>query len=285
MPGGSSDVVAQVLALGVDRVFQAWSPQGEDHEERFEVARELSEHGVRVDLVPSWFELLGARLELNELEGLPILTVPSGRLGSTSLRVKRAFDLVVSTLLLLVLVPVLAVCAAAIKLDSPGPVFFRQRRIGKDGKPFELFKFRSMCLQADERKDEVRSLSFVGGELSAGLFKIRRDPRVTRVGAVLRRASLDELPQLINIVRGEMSLVGPRPLIEVEDRQVEGRFRRRLALTPGLTGLWQVNGRSEIPMQTMISLDYLYVTSWSLWGDIKILIKTVPAVAARRGAY
>jgi exopolysaccharide biosynthesis polyprenyl glycosylphosphotransferase len=283
--GDSADVISQVSTLGIDRVFQAWSPTAEDHEERFELARELSERGVRVDLLPSWFEVLGARLELHELEGLPVLTVPFVRLGRTSLRVKRAFDLTVSAVVLLVLVPVLILCALAIKLDSRGPVFFHQRRIGKDGKSFSLVKFRSMHADADVRKQEVRGLSFHGDGLGQGMFKIRRDPRITRVGAFLRRTSLDELPQLFNILRGEMSLVGPRPLIEDEDRQVEGRFRRRLDLTPGLTGLWQIHGRSEIPLQSMISLDYLYVTSWSLWGDIKILMKTVPAVTGRRGAY
>jgi exopolysaccharide biosynthesis polyprenyl glycosylphosphotransferase len=283
--GDGADVISQVSTLGIDRVFQAWLPAAEDHEERFELARELSERGVRVDLLPSWFEVLGARLELHELEGLPVLTVPFVRLGRTSLRVKRAFDLTVSAVVLLVLVPVLILCAVAIKLDSRGPVFFRQRRIGKDGKPFSLVKFRSMHADADVRKQEVRGLSFHGDGLGQGMFKIRRDPRITRVGALLRRTSLDELPQLFNILRGEMSLVGPRPLIEDEDRQVEGRFRRRLDLTPGLTGLWQIHGRSEIPLQSMISLDYLYVTSWSLWDDIKILMKTVPAVTGRRGAY
>jgi lipopolysaccharide/colanic/teichoic acid biosynthesis glycosyltransferase len=186
---------------------------------------------------------------------------------------------------LTVLLPVLIACAIAIKLDSPGPVLFRQRRIGRDGRPFELLKFRSMHVDADERKREVGAHSFHGGGTDYGMFKIREDPRVTRVGAYMRRRSLDELPQLINILRGEMSLVGPRPLIEDEDRRVEGRFRRRLNLTPGLTGLWQVNGRSHIPMQTMMSLDYLYVTSWSLWGDVQILIRTVPAVFGRDGAY
>jgi exopolysaccharide biosynthesis polyprenyl glycosylphosphotransferase len=283
--GDGADVISQVSTLGIDRVFQAWSPSAEDHEERFELARELSERGVRVDLLPSWFEVLGARLELHELEGLPVLTVPFVRLGRTSLRVKRAFDVTVSAVVLLVLLPVLILCAIAIKLDSRGPAFFRQRRIGKDGKPFWLLKFRSMHADADLRKQEVRGLSFHGDGPGQGMFKIRRDPRITRVGSLLRRTSLDELPQLLNILRGEMSLVGPRPLIEDEDRQVEGRFRRRLDLTPGLTGLWQIHGRSEIPLQIMISLDYLYVTSWSLWGDIKILMRTVPAVTGRRGAY
>jgi exopolysaccharide biosynthesis polyprenyl glycosylphosphotransferase len=279
------DVLGEASALAVDRVFHAWSPTAEDREDRFELARKFSEQGVRVDLVPSWFEVLGARLEINELEGLPILTVPNVRMGRTARRIKRSFDVMVTVVVLTVLLPVLIACAIAIKLDSPGPVLFRQRRIGRDGRPFELLKFRSMHVDADEQKREVGAHSFHGGGADHGMFKIREDPRVTRVGAYMRRRSLDELPQLINILRGEMSLVGPRPLIEDEDRRVEGRFRRRLDLTPGLTGLWQVNGRSHIPMQTMMSLDYLYVTSWSLWGDVQILIRTVPAVFGRNGAY
>jgi lipopolysaccharide/colanic/teichoic acid biosynthesis glycosyltransferase len=142
-----------------------------------------------------------------------------------------------------------------------------------------------MCDDAETRKDEVAALNFHGGGTDTGMFKIEADPRITSVGAYLRRYSLDELPQLFNIVRGEMSLVGPRPLIESEDSQVEGRFRRRLGLTPGLTGLWQVNGRSDIPFQEMVTLDYLYVTNWSLWGDIKLLIRTVSTVLRGRGAY
>jgi lipopolysaccharide/colanic/teichoic acid biosynthesis glycosyltransferase len=142
-----------------------------------------------------------------------------------------------------------------------------------------------MQVGADERKQEIASLNFHGGAVENGMFKVRRDPRITRVGRFLRRYSLDELPQLLNILRGDMSLVGPRPLIETEDRQVAGRFRKRLELTPGLTGLWQVNGRSEIPFEEMVNLDYLYVTNWSLWGDIKLLIQTCSAVLRARGAY
>jgi lipopolysaccharide/colanic/teichoic acid biosynthesis glycosyltransferase len=164
-------------------------------------------------------------------------------------------------------------------------VLFRQRRIGRDDEPFELFKFRSMDDGADRQKQNVAELNYHGGGTESGMFKIRSDPRITQVGAFLRRYSLDELPQLFNILRGQMSFVGPRPLIETEDRQVEGRFRRRLGITPGLTGLWQVNGRSEIPFDEMVSLDYLYATNWSLWGDVKLLMRTVSAVLRARGAY
>jgi lipopolysaccharide/colanic/teichoic acid biosynthesis glycosyltransferase len=203
----------------------------------------------------------------------------------SSLRLKRALDLVVGTVALVVLAPVIAACALAIKLDSPGPVFFRQRRVGRDDRPFRVFKFRSMYADADTRKDEVATLNFHGGGNNTGMFKIREDPRITRVGRFLRRYSLDEIPQVFNILRGEMSFVGPRPLIETEDRQIEGRFRRRLSLTPGLTGLWQAHGRSDIPFEQMVNLDYLYVTNWSLWGDVKLVMRTVSAVVRGSGAY
>jgi lipopolysaccharide/colanic/teichoic acid biosynthesis glycosyltransferase len=183
------------------------------------------------------------------------------------------------------LAPVLAACAIAIKLDSPGPVLFRQRRIGRNDRPFEVFKFRSMYVDADSRKDDVARLNFHGGGNDVGMFKIREDPRITSVGRFLRRYSLDEVPQLFNILRGEMSFVGPRPLIETEDRQIEGRFRRRLSLTPGLTGLWQAHGRSDIPFEQMVNLDYLYVTNWSLWGDVKLVMRTVSTVVRGSGAY
>jgi exopolysaccharide biosynthesis polyprenyl glycosylphosphotransferase len=281
--GSDADVVAQVNRLDVDRVMLA--PAVGESRQWVDLISALSDLGVHVDLVPSWSDVVGTRFELHEMEGMPLLTMPRPSLGKTSLRLKRAFDLAATTVALLVLAPVFAACAIAIKLDSPGPVLFRQRRIGRGDQPFEVFKFRSMQADADERKDEVAELNFHGGANESGMFKIRQDPRITRVGHNLRRYSLDELPQLLNILRGDMSLVGPRPLIETEDRQIEGRFRRRLDLTPGLTGLWQANGRSEIPFEEMVNLDYLYVTNWSLWGDMKLLMRTCSAVMRGRGAY
>jgi exopolysaccharide biosynthesis polyprenyl glycosylphosphotransferase len=280
---GYTDLVALVEQLDIDRVMLA--PAVSESSRRAEIVCELSELGVHVDLIPSWSDVVGARLDLHEIEGTPLLTVPRPQLQRSSLWLKRGLDLAVSCLALVFLAPLLAVCAIAIKLDTPGPVLFRQRRVGRDDTPFEVFKFRSMCDGADVRKDEVAQLNLHGGGTATGMFKIREDPRVTRVGSILRRYSLDELPQLLNIVRGEMSLVGPRPLIENEDRQVEGRYRRRLGLKPGLTGLWQANGRSEIPFQEMVSLDYLYVTNWSLWGDVKVLMRTFSTVFRGRGAY
>jgi exopolysaccharide biosynthesis polyprenyl glycosylphosphotransferase len=278
-----AELIALVRRLGVDRVMLA--PALSESRRRVELLCELAQLGVHVDLIPSWSAAVGARLDVHEMEGMPLLTVPRARMGRSSLRLKRALDVVVGAVAIVALAPVTAACAIAIKLDSPGPVLFRQRRVGRDDEPFELFKFRSMCEGADVQKQEIAQLNLHGGGTETGMFKIREDPRVTRVGAILRRYSLDELPQLFNILRGEMSFVGPRPLIETEDRQVEGRFRRRLGITPGLTGLWQVHGRSEIPFDEMVTLDYLYVTNWSLWGDVKLLMRTVSVVLRRRGAY
>ena len=168
--------------------------------------------------------------------------------------------------------------AVAVRLDSRGPAFFRQTRVGKDGKRFEMLKFRSMVVDADARKEALRHLNE-----TSGLFKIENDPRITRVGRWLRRTSLDELPQLFNVWRGEMSLVGPRPLVVDEDAQVHGLDRHRLHLTPGMTGHWQILGSARIPMDEMVGIDYLYVANWSLWEDVKILLRTIPVVFTSRG--
>jgi exopolysaccharide biosynthesis polyprenyl glycosylphosphotransferase len=280
---GDTDARTLVRELDIDRVMLA--PALSESQRRVDLVCDLSELGVHVDLIPSWSDAVGARLDLHEMEGMPLLTLPRPRLGRFSLRLKRAMDLALGLAALVVLGPLLLLCAVAIKLDSPGPVLFRQRRVGKGDRPFEVYKFRSMSVDADARKEDVAQLNFHGGANHNGMFKIRDDPRVTRVGRILRRYSLDELPQLFNIVRGQMSLVGPRPLIENEDRQIEGRLRRRLDLTPGLTGLWQAHGRSEIPFEEMVNLDYLYVTNWSLWGDIKLLMRTFSVVTRGRGAY
>ena len=268
--------------LDLDRVIIA-GPLSSDRQR--EMIARLADHDVHVDLVPDWGELVSARLEVRQLAGVPLLSVPSATADPASLHVKRAFDAVVSATALIVLSPVLLACALAIKLDTPGPVFFRQRRVGKDESRFEVLKFRSMYVDAEARKGEFAGLNFHGGGNDRGMFKIREDPRITRVGSFLRRTSLDELPQLVNVLRGEMSLVGPRPLIESEFEQITGRFRRRSAITPGLTGLWQVNGRSEVPFEEMISLDLLYAATWSLRRDLKLLARTVSAVLRGDGAY
>jgi len=194
---------------------------------------------------------------------------------------KRASDLVLGAIALAIGAPLLLGIVAAIKVDSPGPLLYRQRRVGKDGVAFDMLKFRSMCVDADELLHELRDKN----EATGPLFKIRRDPRVTRVGRILRRLSLDELPQIINVMRGEMSLVGPRPPLPSEVLKYEEWQMARLRARPGMTGLWQVSGRSEVPFNDMVRLDLHYVRNWSFGLDLEILLRTVPAVLANRGAY
>jgi lipopolysaccharide/colanic/teichoic acid biosynthesis glycosyltransferase len=188
-------------------------------------------------------------------------------------------DIVLTIPGLVLLSPLLLAIAVAFKLDSPGPVFFRQPRMGRGHRVFRIFKFRTMVADAEE----LRSQYLQANEASGPLFKIRDDPRITRVGDWLRAFSLDELPQLLNVLKGEMSLVGPRPFVVYEDELIDGWARERLDLTPGMTGLWQVLGRNDIGFDEMVRLDYLYVNNWSLWWDLKLLFRTVPIVFGRRG--
>jgi exopolysaccharide biosynthesis polyprenyl glycosylphosphotransferase len=234
--------------------------------------------GVKVSVLPRMFEVVGSSARFDEVDGLTLLAVPRYGLSKSSAFLKRSMDVIGAGVGLLVLAPLMVISAIAIKLDSRGPVFFRQTRIGKDGVPFEMLKFRSMVDRADERKAELADLNEADG-----LFKIADDPRITRVGRLLRQTSLDELPQLINVLRGEMSLVGPRPLVADDDRRVQGWHRRRLHLPPGMTGHWQVLGSSRVPLHEMVKIDYLYCGNWSLWGDVKLLLRTLPLIIARRG--
>jgi exopolysaccharide biosynthesis polyprenyl glycosylphosphotransferase len=234
---------------------------------------------IKVSLLPELFTSMGPSVEVDDVEGVTVLGINPPVLPRSARAMKRALDVGVTVLLLPLLIPLTAVIAAAIKVESRGPVFFTQRRVGKGGRPLNLVKFRTMVVGAEERTDSLMNES-----TDAGWLKLDRDPRITRMGRFLRLTSLDELPQFWNILNGDMSLVGPRPLIESEDRQIGGWARSRLELTPGLTGLWQVLGRTNIPFEEMVKLDYLYVTNWSLWSDIRLILRTLPAVVARRGA-
>jgi exopolysaccharide biosynthesis polyprenyl glycosylphosphotransferase len=260
----------------VDRIIIA--PERADATEVLNLIRTATSLGIKVSVVPRLLEVVGSAAEFDDLQGVPLLSMRRVQLSRASCCVKRALDIVGSTTALILLAPLLALISVAVKLDSPGAVLFRQHRIGRDGKPFEMLKFRTMVTGAHERRAELMHLNE-----AEGLFKIDNDPRITRVGAALRRVSLDELPQLLNVLRGEMSLVGPRPLIAEEDRRIQGWDRRRLQLTPGMTGHWQILGSARIPLDEMVKIDYLYVTNWSLWLDIKILIRTIAYVAGRRG--
>ncbi|MEA2467524.1 MAG: hypothetical protein QOJ57_1650, partial [Thermoleophilaceae bacterium] len=235
--------------------------------------------GVRVSVLPSLFEVVGSSVEFDEIDGTTLLGVRQHGLSRSSRAVKRTLDITAGVIGLALLAPTLALIALAIKIDTRGPVFFRQRRMGRNNVPFEMFKFRTMVDGAEAQKEALMHRNEAGG----GLFKIEDDPRITRVGGFLRKTSLDELPQLLNVMRGDMALVGPRPLVIDEDAQIEGWQRRRLLLTPGMTGMWQVLGSARIPLHEMVKLDYRYGANWSLWLDIKILLRTVPFVLGRRG--
>jgi exopolysaccharide biosynthesis polyprenyl glycosylphosphotransferase len=267
---------AMLVRHRVDRVIIA--PTGADATATLEAVRVGKERGVRISLVPRLLEAVGSAVEFDEVGGLTMLGVRRSRLSRSSRILKRAFDLVGSTLAIVVTAPLMALIAVAIRLETPGPVFFRQVRIGRQGRPFRIFKFRSMVADAEERKASVSYLNE-----AQGIFKIADDPRVTRVGHAIRRSCLDELPQLFNVWRGEMSLVGPRPLIADEDEKIVGLDRSRLSLTPGMTGPWQVLGSSRIPMHEMVAIDYLYVNNWTLWSDLKLILRTVPLMLSRGG--
>jgi lipopolysaccharide/colanic/teichoic acid biosynthesis glycosyltransferase len=235
--------------------------------------------GIRISVLPRILEVVGSSVEFDDLFGMPVLGVRRFGLTRSSEIVKRAFDVAVGVAALLVLGPLMALIAALIKLDSSGPVLFRQERMGRDGRVFRICKYRTMCDGADHMKADLEHLNEAGD----GFFKIADDPRITRVGRFLRRTSLDELPQLFNVLVGEMSVVGPRPLVLAEDEKIVGWDRRRLSLTPGMTGPWQILGSSRVPLNEMVKIDYLYAAGWSLWGDLKILLRTIPYVLARRG--
>ncbi len=275
--GSEFEVVKDVVdRLDVQRiVIASAAAEGDSTLEMIRTAKAL---GVRVSLLPRILEVVGSSTEYDDLYGLPVLGIRRFGLSRSSRLLKRSFDLVGASLALLVAGPAMLTIALAIKLDSPGPVFFRQTRIGRGGRAFRIYKFRTMCQGADAMKTDL-----LEHNEADGLFKIAHDPRITRVGRFLRRTSLDELPQLINVLLAEMSLVGPRPLVVDEDAQITGWDRRRLALTPGMTGHWQILGSSRVPLSEMVKIDYLYVAGWTLWSDIKLLVRTVPYMLARRG--
>jgi lipopolysaccharide/colanic/teichoic acid biosynthesis glycosyltransferase len=239
------------------------------------VAKQL---GVKVSLLPRMFEVVGSAVAFDYIGGLTLLGIRRFGLSRRARVVKRMFDIAGAATALVVLSPLLLGIAVVIRLTSSGSPLFRQTRVGRDGRPFQMLKFRSMVAGADRHKSELRFLNEADG-----LFKITDDPRLTRVGRVLRRMWLDELPQLLNVLRGDMSLVGPRPLVPDEDVKIVGWRRQRLYLTPGMTGPWQVLGAARVPLREMVTIDYLYVANWSLWNDVKILLRTVPCILARRG--
>lgn len=278
--GTFDDVVTAVESASADAVAVLACPEL-DAEVLRGLAWELEKTGTDLFVAPALVDVAGPRTTIRPVDGLPLLHVEHPELAGARRIVKGVFDVVVSTLALLMLLPVLLGVALAVRVTSPGPALFKQTRVGKEGKLFSLYKFRTMCDDAEDRLTELRELN----EHDGVLFKLRSDPRVTPLGRWLRRYSIDELPQLMNVIRGEMSLVGPRPPLESEVSQYADHVRRRLVVKPGLTGLWQVSGRSDLPWDEAVRLDLRYVENWSLAMDVVILGRTLAAVIKSSGAY
>jgi exopolysaccharide biosynthesis polyprenyl glycosylphosphotransferase len=281
--GTTEDLPRLVQQYGVHRVAIAFST--DSHNQTLGVIRSMQgSDDVQIDIVPRMFEVLGTHAQLHTIEGMPLVGLPSPRLSGSSRFLKRWLDLCAAAAGLMLLAPLFLIVAVWIKLDSRGPVFFRQVRMGAGGKTFRVFKFRTMVADAESLKPEVAHLN-MHLDADGKMFKVPDDPRVTKLGRSLRRWRIDELPQLVNVLAGDMSLVGPRPLILDEDQHVMNWARRRLDLKPGITGLWQVLGASDIPFEEMTKLDYLYVTNWSLREDLRLIMLTLPALMRARAAY
>ena len=276
--GGLVDLPYLCKEHRIDRIIVAFLRTPD--QDTLELLRRLRGQ-VPISIIPRLYELHSWRTEIEELHGLPLMHVPPAALGRSAQWTKRLVDVVGSALAILLLLPVGLVLAAAIRLDTPGPVFFRQERSGRGGRPFRMSKFRTMTADAWAHRATLAASNEVDGPL----FKMKHDPRVTRVGRFLRRTSIDELPQLINVLRGEMSLVGPRPLPVEESDRLKGAALTRFDVAPGMTGLWQVSGRSDLSYADLQHLDSVYVRSWSLLWDLRILLATPRSVFARRGAY
>jgi exopolysaccharide biosynthesis polyprenyl glycosylphosphotransferase len=270
------DLERVVSSHAIDRVVISRAEV--DQETLLDLLRRCKQLAIKVSLLPELADAMGPSVEVDDVAGLTLIAINPPVLSQSSRAAKRAMDFVGAAVLLLATAPMLLATAIAVRLDSGGPILFTQERVGRRGQRFRLIKFRTMVADAEEQREALLASS-----MDVRWLHLADDPRITRVGRILRHTSLDELPQLWNVVRGEMSLVGPRPLIPSEDANLMGWARSRLDLTPGMSGLWQVHGRTSIPFEEMIKLDYLYVTNWSLWGDIRLVLKTLPAVFTRRG--
>ena len=277
--GPATDIQALAQETGSDTVIIASSAF--EHDTIARMIADLRCAPVRTHISSGLFEVLTSRVLVHEVAGVPLITVTS--IGFTPVRraVKRVFDVVVAGAIVLVGLPVWLLIALLVKLTSRGPVFYVQPRVGMDGRHFGMYKFRSMVQDADQMLDELADRN----EAEGPLFKIKDDPRITSIGRFMRKHSIDEFPQLLNVLRGEMSLVGPRPPLPCETEEYDAYHWRRLEVPPGMTGLWQVSGRSELSFEEMVRLDLFYIENWSVGFDITLMLRTVPAVLLPRGAY
>ena len=273
----TTDAESVLRSNRVERVIV--SAEGMEDDSLLDLISTCRQLGIKISALPSLAAMMGPAATIDHLEGITLIGLNTPSLARSNQVLKRVMDVAGAGLLLTITSPIWIAAAIAIRIDSAGPILFRQKRVGRGGRTFRLTKFRSMVVDAEAQRAALLAQSRQDKWLD-----LEHDPRVTRVGRLLRLSSLDELPQLWNVLRGDMSLVGPRPLIEEEDRNVDGWARGRLNLTPGITGVWQVLGRGAIPFEQMIMLDYLYVANWSLWTDIKLILRTIPVVLTRRGA-
>jgi exopolysaccharide biosynthesis polyprenyl glycosylphosphotransferase len=276
--GGLDDLQSIVTEYDIDHLVVAFSPA--TGAKLAALLRSLA-GSVQISVVPRLFDLLTVRSRVDDIAGLTVVDVAPASLGRTERFVKRSFDIAVSSTSLLALSPVLITLAIAIKVTSRGSVLFKQSRTGLGRKEFAIYKFRTMRSGAESEKAALTA----DNEVDGPLFKIKTDPRVTKIGRRLRQTSLDELPQLLNVLKGNMSLVGPRPFVTTESAEITGWAGRRFDVRPGMTGLWQTSGRNDLPFQELCRLDYAYVASWSLWWDARILWHTPGLVLRRQGAY
>jgi exopolysaccharide biosynthesis polyprenyl glycosylphosphotransferase len=277
--GTCADVRDVVQAQRIDEVIIALPPTA--HEQMVTIMNQCRADAIEFKLVPDLFELAMDHVNIHEVAGLPMIGMKPARISGANFLIKRSIDIIVSmTVLAFCSIP-MALFAIAIKLDSEGPVLFRQERVGRDGRRFICYKFRTMIKDAESQQALLQQAYNVDGRLT----KVKDDPRRTRVGKILRRTSLDELPQFVNVLLGEMSVVGPRPPVPAEVAEYDEWHHDRLLVTPGLTGLWQVSGRSNLTFDEMVRLDLYYAEHWSPWLDIKIMMRTIPAILTARGAY
>jgi exopolysaccharide biosynthesis polyprenyl glycosylphosphotransferase len=277
--GTSEQMGTIVRRHSIDEVIIALPPT--EHARMIQIMNECRAEDIDFKLVPDLFELSMDRVNIYEVAGLPLIGLKTAKIAGWNYWLKRTMDIAVSLSVLAVTAIPAALIAIAIKIDSDGPVFFRQERVGKDGRRFTCYKFRTMVRDAEQQLAVLES----NGMIDERLIKQRDDPRRTRVGKWLRRTSLDELPQFVNVLRGEMSIVGPRPPVPAEVAKYDDWHHDRLLVTPGLTGLWQVSGRSNLTFEEMVRLDLYYAEHWSPWLDIKIMLRTIPAILTARGAY
>ncbi len=277
--GSTTNIPRLVKELVVDEVIITlpWMY----HRKIVSIIAQCEREQVRVRIVPDMFQMTLSHLDVEDLGGIPMIGVREISISRGEMLYKRALDVVISTLGLILLLPFFALIAVLIRLDSPGAAFFTQIRVGKGEKLFACYKFRSMRHGADAEKDELLAFN----EADGPIFKMRDDPRITRVGRILRRTSLDELPQLFNVLRGHMSIVGPRPAPPSEVQRYQAWHKRRLEVAPGMTGLWQVSGRSELTFDEMVLLDLYYIENWSPMLDLQIMLRTFPKMITGEGAY